>query len=357
MAEGSRLFCSKPFRWFEVSRGQSEGEVYVCCPAWLSTPIGNLLHQSVAEVWNGEMAQELRRSILDGSFKYCDGGRCPFLQRVDGPVQYVEDVTDPEMRAVIDGNLTELPFGPRDINCSYDRSCNLSCPSCRTELIMETDAADRILGIQRKINDQALKDARLLYITGSGDPFGSPYFRKWLQTMRRADMPRLEVIHLHSNGLLWSPRMWATIPEEIRALVTEADISIDAASAATYAENRRGGEFERLVRNLDFIGTLRADGPLRWFGINMTVQANNYAEMRDFVALGRRVGADSIAFHQIVNWGTFSDEDFVSRAIHRPDHPRHQDFLAVLADPLFDQPGVFVSNLTALRAGARAKAA
>jgi hypothetical protein len=29
------LFCSRPFHWFEVSRGKEEGEVFVCCPSWL----------------------------------------------------------------------------------------------------------------------------------------------------------------------------------------------------------------------------------------------------------------------------------------------------------------------------------
>jgi hypothetical protein len=67
-----------------------------------------------------------------------------------------------------------LPYGPRSVNCSYDRSCNLSCPSCRTQVIVESRNRERISGIQGKINDDALADARLLYITGSGDPIGSP---------------------------------------------------------------------------------------------------------------------------------------------------------------------------------------
>jgi hypothetical protein len=217
---------------------------------------------------------------------------------------------------------------------------------------METAQAGRILGIQRRLESEALADARLLYITGSGDPFGSPFFRRWLQTMRRSDMPRLERIHLHSNGLLWTPRIWATIPAEIRALVRDADISIDAATAGTYAVNRRGGDFAVLLQRLEFIASLRAEGPLEWLGINMTVQANNYREMADFVALGQRFNVDTVSFHQLSNWGTFSREEFADRAVHLPSHSRHADFLDTLADPSLDHPTVYLSNLTAYRTGA-----
>jgi MoaA/NifB/PqqE/SkfB family radical SAM enzyme len=344
-----KLFCSKPFTWFEVSRGREEGEVYLCCPTWLNKPVGNLTRESVEEVWNGPAAQEIRRSILDGSFKYCSFRRCPHLQRIDGPVQRLEDVRDPDLLDVIRDGLTVLPYGPREVNCSFDRSCNLSCPSCRTKLIMETKSKERILGIQERISKEALADARLLYITGSGDPFGSPFFRRWLQTMKRSDMPNLEIIHLHTNGLLWSPRMWQTIPAEIRSLVKWADVSIDAGTAETYKINRRGGDFATLLSRLEFISSLRRHGPLEWFGINMTVQRNNFEEMIEFLQLGHRLGCDTVAFHQISNWGTFSADEFRERAVHLPDHPDHAAFLRVLNDPALDDPIAYTSNLTALR--------
>jgi hypothetical protein len=158
---------------------------------------------------------------------------------------------------------------------------------------VESTRRDEILDIQRKLRDEALPEARLLYITGSGDPFGSPFFRKWLQTLRRSDAPRLEVIHLHTNAVLWTERMWEAMSAEIRASIKHADISIDAATPGTYAINRRGGKFETLLENLRFIATLRAFGPLEWLGINMVVQANNFAEMPDSVRLGRRFGVDT----------------------------------------------------------------
>ena len=321
----------------------------MCCKHWLGTSIGDLNKQSVAEIWNGPVARDIRRSILDGSFEYCSRARCPFLQTATGPVKPVSELSDPDLRAAADGRLTELPHGPREIDCAYDRSCNLTCPSCRTKLIVETAKEKQILELQGKLQREALREAHYIGITGSGDPFGSPYFRRWLQTMRRADMPQLRLINLQTNAMLWTPEMWKTIPEDIRPLIKATNISIDAATPETYAVNRRGGEFHKLLRNLEFISELRRRGPLRWVMISMVVQSNNFREMPAFVALGERLGFDVVYFSQLTNWGTYSAEDYAERAIHRSSHPRHAELLAVLDGPALAKPVVQLGNLTAAR--------
>ncbi len=346
-----RLFCSQPFERFEILGGGGErGDVYFCCQNWVTRSIGNMVESSVDEVWNGRSARQFRRSILNGTFEYCRQDICPYLQRVDGPVKRVSEVTDPDLLRIIREELTVLPFGPKDIICCFDQSCNLSCPTCRTKIIMETKHEGAILDIQKRLDEEALADARLLYITGSGDPFGSPYFRRWLQTMKRSSMPKLERLHLHTNALLWTPRMWLSIPAETRALVKAATISIDAARPATYAENRRGGDFQTLLKRLAFIAQLRREGPLEYLEIHMTVQANNFNEMPEFVELGRRHACDRISFHKMLDWDTFTEGEYASRAVHQPQHPKHAAFLAVLHSGALEDPLVNLSNLTELAA-------
>lgn len=353
MPTKDRFFCSKPFEWFEVTQLNDRGGVYLCCPSWLNTPVGNLQNQSVDEIWNGETAQAIRRSILDGTFSYCNRNRCPYLQTDSGPVQRVDEVDDQDLRTIINENLSVLPYGPKKIICTYDQSCNLSCPTCRAAVIVETKHRKEILNIQDKLQNEALKEADFLHITGSGDPFGSPFFRKWLQTMKLEDMPNLKHIHLHSNGQLWTPKMWDTISEDVRQLVRSAEVSIDASTADTYAINRRGGEFGKLLENLEFISGLRKSGPLEYLKISMVVQENNFREMPGLVRLGRQLGVDTVYFSQLVNWGTFSDLEFRSRAVHLFPHPERGEFIQLLQDPVFDDPIVDLGNLTDLRYATR----
>jgi radical SAM protein with 4Fe4S-binding SPASM domain len=65
--------CEYPWRYLSV---KVSGEVYACC--WLSKSLGNVLHQSIEEIWNGERYQRLRASIADGSYSVCRGAHCPY---------------------------------------------------------------------------------------------------------------------------------------------------------------------------------------------------------------------------------------------------------------------------------------
>ena len=228
---------------------------------------------------------------------------------------------------------------------NYDRSCNLACPTCRGSVItLKGEAKIDALAIQDwATQPEHLKYGAYLHFTGSGDAFASNIFQGFLRRFDPKASPHVR-IGLGTNGLLFTEKSWDRICNEV---VDVAFISIDAATAATYAENR-GGDFDLLQANLDFIGALRATGRLKLFGMNFVVQQNNYAEMPAFVELGRRVGADFVFFQQIVNWGTFSRAEFKDRAIHLPDHPRHEDFLRVLEDPRLGDPIVNLNNLTAL---------
>src|SRR5262249_48652483 len=154
----------------------------------------------------------------------------------------------------------------------------------------------------------------------------------------RSAMPELECIHLHTNGLLWTSRIWQSIPGETRALIKAATISVDGATAETYAVNRRGGDFATLLERLELISELRRKGPLRYLEIHMTVQANNFREMPAFVTLGRQFNCDRVTFHQLLDWGTFSPEEFAARAIQHPDHPQHGEFLRMLRDARLQDP-------------------
>ena len=337
------LFCSKPFEFLDVGAHPRRGDAYLCCPSWLPKPAGNLSHSSVEEVWNGEAARSIRRSILDGSFRHCSKN-CPFLESATGPVQKVSQVTNPFHLEILARQSESLTRGPRVVNAAFDRSCNLSCPSCRTRKIIEKNDKDEILALQRKIELSALSEARVLYITGSGDAFGSPYFFSWLRSLDVSPYPKLR-LHIHTNAQLLTPQRWGKISPEVRERIDTCDISIDAASAATYLLNRRGGEWETLLENLGFICQLRKAGELRHVMISMVVQENNFSEMPQFVRLGNRFAVDHVYFRHLVDWGSFGRDELAQRSIHLESHPRHAELLEVLGDSSLHDPTVDLGKL------------
>ncbi|GHD64301.1 radical SAM protein [Jeongeupia chitinilytica] len=366
MPSRSDLFCSKPFQFLDLQRSKAG----VCCWVRLPTWRGHSSDLSIEAVWNSENAQKVRASIHDGSFRYCSND-CPFLhgaakpaalseasahemhgflETISNPVTRKSDVTDPQLRTIIDEQSVILDTPPAHLECGFDNSCNLSCPTCRTEKLVETEFKDEIQRIQRTVEEVFLPHLQTLYITGSGDPFGSPYFNRWLRQMDASKLGADTRIHLHSNAQLWTPEMWAKIPEAVRTRIKSCEISIDAASEATYAINRRGGDFARLLKNLDFIATLRRSQALRYFKIHMVVQANNFREMPDFVALGARVGADEVYFSHLSDWGTFSEVELAKRQVHIATHPLHEQLQEILSSRLLHHPSVNLGNLNDLQA-------
>ncbi|MFK7740152.1 MAG: radical SAM protein [Planctomycetota bacterium] len=335
----NKLFCSKPFDYFEPG---VDGDAFLCCPSWLPRSVGNVARTDPAAVWNSKRAQEIRASILDGDFRYCSE-RCPHLQAVDGPVRPVAEVTDARHLEILAKRTTVMTRGPRTLVCSYDRSCNLACPTCRPN-VLQASRRERVrLGaMQDGLREAFEKDLEVLYVTGSGDPFGSPLFFELLTSLDAQASAGMRV-HLHTNAQLFSEERWQALAN-MHSLLDSIEVSIDAASAATYHINRAPGRWDRLQQSLKLLGRLRREGAFRRLSLSFVVQANNWREMPAFVELARAVGADGVYFGELVQWWfprkvmglpigkvpVLDHKEYARRAVHMPEHPEHREFVAQL---------------------------
>jgi MoaA/NifB/PqqE/SkfB family radical SAM enzyme len=232
---------------------------------------------------------------------------------------------------------------PDTAKLCHDSSCNLSCPSCRKEMIVADGRAQAEL--DRVVGDFILplvSGATLLILSGDGDPFASRHYRAILRSTKESN-PDLRIA-LHTNAVLCDREAWKTCRLEGR--VDWADVSVDAARAETYAVVRRGGDFARLGANLEFLGGLRRQGEIKNLRISFVVQALNFREMPAFVAWGKRIGADRVRFSLIREWSRgLNADDFRRAKIWDEAHPRHDAFLDVLRHPLLRDPVVVLGDV------------
>jgi pyruvate-formate lyase-activating enzyme len=328
--------CLKPFTTMETS---NRGHAHFCCPDWLPTPFGNL-DADLPRQWSGRVAKKIRASILDGSYKYCSRLYCGEISN-----RQLVHRDSPQGRAIIAdfASAPETAPLPKRIVLSHDRSCNLSCPSCRTDLILAGKAKQAKLDalFDRSVLP-LMSEVTSLYITSSGDPFGSNHFRRTIKRVSKGEFPRLK-IDLHTNGQLFDERGWKDLA--LAGRVDYVHISIDAAEPATYEILRRGGTFDRLRKNLAFVKGLREAGEIAHLEISMVVQARNFREMPAFVRLGQEFGADAVVFQMIRNWGTFSEAEFRAEFIGDQSHPRHCELVEILREPELSLPFVRVGNI------------
>lgn len=307
-----KQFCVRPFRDFYIG---NRGDVYCCCGGGYSqTPIGNLLESSVEEIWNGGKIQEIRRDMLYGTIQndYCKN--CPAV---------VNNGLSKRIPKWLERVNQKLLFLPREVNCGYDRTCNLSCPSCRScKFVATSSDLDETAIIHEKVEKDLLPYVKVVYCSGAGDPFVSQFFRRWFQTLTPEDMPNLERFVIMTNGEMFTPKMWESM-SNMHSMMKSMMVSMDAATPETFSLLRRGGHWDRLQENLRFLATLPLD-----VSLSFVIQRKNYQEMTDFVEITRNFNSRWKAkFSVLVNFGSFTEEEFIREAVHLPEHPEHDDYL------------------------------
>lgn len=323
--------CPRPFEWCEI---HPDGSIFLCCPAWLKRSIGNLLEQPIDEIWNAPTALEIRKSVLNHSYHNCSQKRCPRL--FDGQSKAIAEASDLATVAMTNKQV-RLDYLPRRLNLCFDQSCNLACPSCRPHAHISSGAeraqAERLATL---IKQQLLPTAEQLTLSGYGDPFASPVYFKLLRQITGQNAPDLKELRLHTNGLLFDKEHWDQLPY-LHPLLTSVEISVDAGRKETYALNR-GADLDQLCRNLAFISDLNV--PMR---LSMVIQQNNFREIDDLHRIAQSFGAE-LYLSTLVNWGTFSRQEYRKRNVADKAHPKHQALLHILGR-IRNEPGIDSGNL------------
>jgi len=326
-------FCTTPFEVIDVLDGAS----HLCCASWLPSSIGDLAQQPWSDVWNSDIAQDIRASIHDGSFRHCNKTACPKIGGNVLPTKTKIAALSDAWRDVVETKPTRMAKGPHRVNLAYDTTCNLSCPSCRTEKIAaNAETRARFDTLQETAILPLLRESKLVFITGSGDPFASKNFRKLMERLGPEEYPDLR-FQVMTNGMLFNRREWDRFPA-LHNRVAYLRISLDAATGPTHELLRRGARWPVMEENLAFAAELRAAGLIDRLDLTFVVQTDNYREMGDAVDLAYRFGADSMAFFRLTNWGTYTPAQYARHAVFMPSHPEHPDFIEAMQDPRLKDP-------------------
>ncbi len=274
--------CPKPFDTVLIDQS---GSCFICeCTAWLPQSVGNLHKSSLEEIFDSDMAYHLRDSIDDGSYRYCNAKQCTWI--IKGDVRHYEE-NDP---------------GIRTIRLAIDDSCNLSCPSCRKSVIFHSRGKmlDMRLRLADKVNQYLSTHNNItVHIGSDGDPFASLVYRYFMRTVPDNHTLRF---NLQTNGLLIK-KMFGRL-EKILNRIDVLNISIDGATKTTYELLRRGGRFENLLENLEFIKPLHERFKIRF---HMVVQRENWQEMSQMLELADRFNAHEVIFNRITDWNTYDN--------------------------------------------------
>lgn len=319
-----KLFCNIPLRRISID---NDGNIWpACCPDWVEFPYGNIMNNDINEIFNSENAQKFKHSVIDGSLRHCDWNWCPHISDAKSGIKN-EHVKSYDFK-----KKYNYEFDIQHVNLNYDLTCNLKCPSCRTELIhIKGKEFDRVYQLHQKIETIILPHVESFALTGVGDPFMSKIFRKFLFEIDVKKYPRLKKIHFHTNGQLFNENLYHKM-KGIHHLNISMDISIDAATSNTYSKVRPPGSWETLLENLNFIKSLEN---IKDLGISMVVQKDNYKEMHDFIDFATQLSNTKknvfVEFKRLRHWGNIIPlENYKKMGLEFLSAAQKIDFLEIL---------------------------
>jgi radical SAM protein with 4Fe4S-binding SPASM domain len=312
---GRQVFCSKPWTSFEV---EHDGTVMPCCMA--KTACGNVLQNSIAEIWNGERFQEFRQKMAEGRWQETCRPECPRLygtiddsaaapQAEEFAGNYALNLVEIAQRATV------LRSQPRIWKTTASTLCNIDCIMCYQ------DREDRRSLPESFYGDLAgyypyLQEVQII----GGEPFAIRRLRDLMAGFPKAQFPDAK-FSIVSNGSIHDPKTVGIV----RGLsVSWMSISVDAASEATYARIRRGGDFATTMAGAQkWIELGRELG----FPVHLafTVMRDNVTEMDAFVELACGLGAD-VLFGRIA--GTKGDQHLIDPEALATSVARTRAFLA-----------------------------
>jgi hypothetical protein len=323
-----QFVCPEPFDRFDIG---PSGDVLVCCGHWLPTSIGNILTEPVENILNSTKAQKIRESVTDGSYKYCNHLECGAM--IQGILPTREELDSSRAgRAVASGDYRVE--GVDQVLFAFDQTCNLSCPSCRRERIVErlSESEEKARAVEQKLLP-LLPNLKVLNINPAGELFASKPSRKILELISQERCPDLK-LDIISNGTLFSEEEWNKFPG-IHNKVRSVRISADAARKETFEKLRRLGKYEVFLHNMRFLSRLRRAGVIPELKFSFTYQLDNFREMDEFVAFCEDMNCDFAIFERLQNLGAFTLDEYRCKAIHHETHPLHAEFIEMIKDPLF----------------------
>ena len=344
--------CYHPFTYVDVHFNAQ----WLCCADWAPVNIrGHYNHpdeteKSILTNWHSDLANDVRKAVSDGSYSKCNHNVCPSLNELKNTTHnYTDETIQLHGMTFVRKDKIKDYFGiedendvnnfkrpPKSLMMGFDTSCNLKCPSCRTNVIpnpeKDSDEYNILQNIMSDIETNLGSGLEKMLITGSGDPVYSKIYRDFLINFDKAKYPKLHSIHLITNGVLLDEKMWNSF--KAKSLIRVLEISLDAGNKETYENTvRLNGDWDKLLSNIEY---LLKQKDVEHFYFSMVVSEYNYKEMEQMYNLimdmVKNVGVDkyqkvNLMYRQILFTNAkYTIQDINNISVFDKSHPKFEDF-------------------------------
>lgn len=294
--------CQTIFNHMELNQS---GEIQCCCVPFVVGWIGCVEDEGIEDIWTGIIHKLMCLAINNRTYSFCNSELCPvFIGRTS------------QGKLDLEREYLKMEPYPRNLLVNFEDSCNLMCESCRNKVkIAQGKEYEKNMRYASLLIEEMLPKVEFIIMAGTGEVFVGKGYEKMYTSDAMND---IKWIRLLTNGTLFNEHNWKKFSKNKKGKII-LTVSIDAATKETYEQLRRNGNFDVLKKNMEFASRLRKNGDLAYFRLNFVVQKKNYKEMPLFVQWGRQLGVDEVFFTKILNYGTYTQDEFREISMMEPD--------------------------------------
>ena len=260
------------------------------CDAWLPVSVGKINEfNKLEDIWNNPIAKELQQDVDSKKYTYCAIEHC----------------------GIVNSSILSEKYY---IHIGIDDSCNLACPSCRTEIKNYTkgpEYEEKLSSVNHLVKMLNNFDKPFdIVLSGNGDVLASRIMRPLVLNWK----PKKDQnITLFTNGLLMKKLLPKT---DFFNHVNNIWISVDAGSKTVYENVRRPATYEKMRENLDWLAENCKEN--QRVVLKFTLQDANANDILDFNSLCEHYGYNG-EITKLDNWNTWDDfetQDVVENLLH-----------------------------------------
>ena len=287
--------------------------------------LGNLRDNTMSEVYNSEAALEFRRSLIEGTYDYCNEENCPYMANNILDSQLIE--------------IDEIPEYPEIVSLAYDRRCNYHCTCCISRCDDKMDSK-----IQEKIENEirkTLPHVKVFSANGLGEFFVSDSMLKLVSEWNPKEIEHAK-FEMETNGSLFNQKNWEKIKN-----IGEADVSVTITvhsfdEAAYQYLSGTSIKISQIEDNLRFVKSLRKQEKINFLEIALVAQERNFRTLPTFIRRClEEFGADRVRVRRFLPEKAMDENIEWFFDVRNPLHPYHKEYLKVMEDPIFQDPRVF----------------
>lgn len=271
----AKAFCSLPFERLKVT---AEGSATMCCFQERKC-LGNILDSSLEEIWNSDLANEIRLATSQGDLhEKCRVVSCPFFH--ESSQKDMIDVWRHQYPCLWE---IDMPSQHCNIGGENPTKKNPACMMCERHLKYEPQI-DRLTDVCEKLKPH-IEHVRAIHIQGIAEAFWKDLIFDVLDRLGVEEHKNQICISTTTNGTILHEarrRRWLRYPTSVLTF------SIDAATPETYQLIRRVPMYHRIIDNL--MAYARERSPWQQLRIHNNINLMNIKEVEGMVELAAQAG-------------------------------------------------------------------